>query len=94
MLVGIQGENDIRTDATRTSLHREMVRIPLRIETRRIHATAEVGLREAPIALLHVLPQVLRGSSRRVARQHSEALRAKLSVAGINEDDMVENLPV
>lgn len=65
--VNSQGKDDIRPNATGTRLFGKVIRVIYGIHTRGIHAAAKVGLGIAPIALLHLVAQVLGGPSCRVA---------------------------
>jgi len=66
-------KDDIRPNPAHTPLLRQMIGIPLRIHARRVRTAAKVLLGIAPITLLHILSQPLRGASLRVAREHAEA---------------------
>jgi hypothetical protein len=70
----IRWEDYVRPDTSSTSLLWKVIGIVFRIETRRIRTATEIIFREAAIALLHILSQVLRRASHCVASEHAEAL--------------------
>ena len=66
-------KDDVGSNAPRTWLLREVIRIVLGIHAWRIRTAAPVGLRIAAIALLHILAEAFRSASHRVTSEHTEA---------------------
>ena len=75
----IQGKDDVGPDPADAGLLWKVICVQLGVHAGRVHAAAPILGREAAVALLHLLPEIVRLALGRITSEHAEALNGVIS---------------